>query len=65
MASGKVLLDFIDFDIKKNDNTPKFKDDDAGFIKVFVVKNVKNTVQWTYVLETLKNEEVAGTFYEK
>ena len=64
MASGKVLLDFIDFDIKKNDNAPKFKDD-VGFIKVFVVKNVKNTVQWTYVLETLKNEEVAGTFYEK
>ena len=65
MASGKVLLDFIDFDIKRNDNAPKFKDDDVGFIKVFVVKNVKNTVQWTYVLETLKNEEVAGTFYEK
>ena len=33
--------------------------------EVFVIKKVKNTVPWTYVISDLKGEEVAGTFYEK
>ena len=33
--------------------------------KVFVIKNVKNAVPWTYVISDLKGEETAGTFYEK
>ena len=31
----------------------------------FVIKEVKNTVQWTYVINDLNGEEIIGTFYEK
>ena len=31
----------------------------------FVVKKVKNTVPWTYVISDLNGEEVVGSFYEK
>ena len=31
----------------------------------FVIKKVKNTVPWTYVISGLKGEETVGTFYEK
>ena len=33
--------------------------------EVFVIKEVKNTVPWTYVINDLKGEEIIGTFYEK
>ena len=33
--------------------------------EVFVIKNVKNTVPWTYVINDLNSEEITGTFYEK
>ena len=33
--------------------------------EVFVIKNVKNTVPWTYVIDDLNSEEITGTFYEK
>ena len=33
--------------------------------EVFVIKKVKNTVPWTYVVNDLKGEEIIGTFYEK
>ena len=33
--------------------------------EVFVIKKVKNTVPWTYVIDDLNGEEVIGTFYEK
>ena len=33
--------------------------------EVFVIKKVKNTVLWTYVISDLKREEIVGTFYEK
>ena len=33
--------------------------------KVFLIKKVKNTVPWTYVISDLKGEEIVGTFYEK
>ena len=32
---------------------------------MFVIKKVKNTVPWTYVLNDLNGEEFTGTFYEK
>ena len=32
---------------------------------VFVIKKVKNTVPWTYVINDLNGEEIIGTFYEK
>ena len=41
-----------------------------GFIQnwseeVFVIKKVKSTVSWTYVISNLKGEEVVWTFYGK
>ena len=33
--------------------------------EVFVIKKVKNTVPWTYVINDLNGEEINGTFYEK
>ena len=33
--------------------------------EVFVIKKVKNTVSWTYVISDLKDEEIIGKFYEK
>ena len=41
-----------------------------GFIpnwseEAFVIKKVKKTVPWTYVISDLKSEEIVGRFYEK
>ena len=33
--------------------------------EVFVIKKVKNTTPWTYVINDLNGEEIIGTFYEK
>ena len=33
--------------------------------EVFMIKEVKNTVPWTYVINDLNGEEIIGTFYEK
>ena len=33
--------------------------------KKFIVKKVKNTVPWTYVISDLNGEEIVGSFYEK
>ena len=30
-----------------------------------MIKNVENTVLWTYVISHLKDEEIVGTVYEK
>ena len=35
------------------------------FEEVFVIKKVKNTVPWTYVIDDLNGEEITATFYEK
>ena len=32
--------------------------------EIFVIKKVKNTVPWTYVINDLNGEEIVGTFYE-
>ena len=39
--------------------TPNWSED------VFVIKKVKNTIPWTYVINDLNGEEIIGTFYEK
>ena len=31
----------------------------------FVVKKIKNTVPWTYVISDLNGEKIVGSFYEK
>ena len=33
--------------------------------EVFVIRKVKNTVAWAYVISNLKVEEIVGKFYEK
>ena len=33
--------------------------------EVFLIKKIKNTVPWTYVIDDLNGEEITGTFYEK
>ena len=35
------------------------------FEEVSVIKEVKNTAPWTYVISDLNSEEIIGTFYEK
>ena len=37
----------------------------SWYEEVFVIKNVKNTVPWAYVIDDLNGEEITGTFYEK
>ena len=33
--------------------------------KIFVIKKIKNTVPWTYIISDLNGEEIVRTFYEK
>ena len=69
---------YIDFGKEVNDNDPKFKVGDhvriskyknifaKGYAEeVFVIKKIKSTVPWTYVINYLNGEEIIGTFYEK
>ena len=71
---------YINFKKEVNDKSPKFSDHvriskyknifAKGYIpnwseEVFVIKKVKNTVSWTYVINDLNGEEIIGTFYEK
>ena len=32
--------------------------------KIFVIKEIKNTVPWTYDINDLSKEQITGTFYE-
>ena len=32
--------------------------------EIFIIKKIKNTVPWTYVLNDLSGKEIIGTFYE-
>ena len=32
--------------------------------KIFVIKRVKNTAPWAYVINDLNGEEIGGTLYE-
>ena len=33
--------------------------------EIFVVKTIKNTVPWAYIISDLNGEEIMGSFYEK
>ena len=39
--------------------TPNWSED------VFLIRKIKNTVPWTYVIKDLNGEEITGGFYEK
>ena len=71
---------YIDFGKEVKDNDPKVKVGDHVRIskyifakdstpnwseEVFVIKKLKNTVLWTYVIDNLNGEEITGAFYEK
>ena len=32
--------------------------------EIFIIKKIKNTVPWTYVINDLNAEDIIGTFYE-
>ena len=34
-------------------------------LKKFLIKKVKNTVPWTYIINDLNGEEIIGTFYKQ
>ena len=67
---------YIDFKKEFNDENPKFKVGDhyknifaKGYMpnwseEIFIIKKIKNTVPWAYVLNDLNGEEIIGTFYE-
>ena len=33
--------------------------------EIFVIRKIKNTIPWTYVISDLNGEEIVGSFYEK
>ena len=33
--------------------------------EVFIIRKIKNTVPWTYVISDLNGEPITGSFYEK
>ena len=36
-----------------------------GAKKFLLLKKIKNTVHWTYIITDLNGEEIVGSFYEK
>ena len=52
-----------------NDKDPKFKVGDhvriLKYKNIFAIKEIKNAVPWTYVINGLNGEEIIATFYEK
>ena len=32
--------------------------------EIFIIKKIKNTVPWTYVINDLNGQEIIGTFYK-
>ena len=72
---------YIEFNVKNNDKGPEFENSDNVRIstynifgkiynpswseEAFVIKRVRNTVPCTYIKESLNNEEIFKTFYEK
>ena len=59
------------FQVGDHERMPKYKNIFAkGYSpnwseETFVIKKIKNTVPWTYVINGLNGEEIIGTFYEK
>ena len=33
--------------------------------EIFIIKKIKNTVPWTYVINDLNGDQIIGIFYEK
>ena len=60
-----------EFKVGDHVRIPKYKNIFAkGYMpnwseEIFVIKKIKNTVPWTYVLHDLNGEKIIDTFYEK
>ena len=52
-----ILLEYQTKSIFAKGYTPNW------FENVFVIKKMKNTVPWTYVINDLNGEEIVGMFY--
>ena len=54
-----IMLEYKNYKIFfANNYTPNWSEE------VFVIKKVKNTVPWTYVINDLNGKEIVGTFYQ-
>ena len=59
------------FKVGDHETIPKYENNFAkGYVRngseeVFMIKKVKNTVTWTYVIEGPNVEEIIGTLYKK
>ena len=59
------------FKVSDHATTSKFKNVFAkGYTpnwseEMFIIKKLKNTLPWTYIISDLNGEEIAGSFYEK
>ena len=54
-----IMLEYQKYKkIFANSYTPNWSEE------VFVIKKVKNTVPWTYVINDLNGKEIVGTFYQ-
>ena len=61
---------YFDFDVGNNDNDHvrifKYKNIlQIGQKTYLLLRKVKNTVPWTYVVNVRNGENIVGTFYEK
>ena len=54
-----IMLEYQNKNIFGKGYTPNWPEE------VFMIKKVKNTVPWTFVINDLNGEEIIGTFYEK
>ena len=59
------------FEVREHVKISKYKNiftkgyDPNWFRDIFVIRKVKNTVPWTYLISDLNGKEIVGTFYEK
>ena len=54
-----IMLEYQNYkNFFANSYTPNWSEE------VFVIKKVKNTVPWTYVINDFNGKEIAGTFYQ-
>ena len=62
---------FAEYNEESNEKDPKVQKHFAkGYSQnwseeVFVIKKIKNTKPWTYVISDLNGKEILGSFYEK
>ena len=59
------VADHVRISKYKNTFAKSYTPNWSEVLKKFVIKETKNTVPWTYVINDLTGEEIIGTFYEK